>query len=59
MSQLTLDKLENPESIEDMLLTYIHDVELKDAYINLVSISHQKLFAITMKSIEKVKGGNL
>lgn len=36
LPQLTLDKLENPEQIEDMLLSYAHDEELKDAYINLV-----------------------
>jgi hypothetical protein len=37
LPQLTLDKLENPERIEDMLLSYAHDEELKDSYINLVS----------------------
>jgi len=39
--QLTLYKLENPELIEDMLLSYAHDEELKNAYLNLVSILTQ------------------
>lgn len=34
--QLTLDKLEKPDLIEEMLLRYTQNNEFKDLYVNLV-----------------------
>jgi chloride channel 7 len=52
--QLTLDKLEHPEIIEEMLFRYVQNDEFKDLFINLEPYVNQSAFSVPGKfSLER------